>query len=201
MDMIHPIEALIPGAQGKLLSVLTRAGSPLSLRTLADLANVSPAQVSRLLPSLIELGIVEKSEVPPSILLRLVPQNLVSKSLLELLEMKDTLIAALKERTKAIGPPPINLTLFGSIVRGQVTAGSDIDVLVIRPSAVDDENSAWWISLGDWVDEARTLSGNRINLLEVAEEEVRTLMRSNRPPWNSISEEGIMLAGKPLNQI
>ena len=199
--MVRPIEALIPGARGKLLSVLARAGSPLSLRTLADLAGVSPAQASRVLPHLVELGIVEKSDVPPSTLLQLVPKNLGAETVLALLELKETLTAELEKRARLLRPRPVNMTLFGSIVRGEVTAGSDIDVLVIRPSALADGDSAWWKSLGDWVDEARILSGNPINLLEVPEKEARSLIRSKRPPWNSILEEGVLLAGRPLAQI
>lgn len=199
--MVRPIEALIPGARGKLLAVLARAGSPLSLRTLADLAEVSPAQASRVLPDLVELGIIERSHVPPATLLQLAPQNLGAQAVLALLEIKDTLIAELEKRAKALRPRPVNLTLFGSIARGEVTAASDIDILVIRPSAVPDEDASWWKALGDWVDEARNLSGNRINLLEVPEKEVRAHMRSKRPPWNSISDEGIMLVGKPLIEI
>ena len=41
MDFVHPIEAVIPGAQGRVLAVLVETTAELNLRTLARLAGVS----------------------------------------------------------------------------------------------------------------------------------------------------------------
>jgi predicted transcriptional regulator len=53
-------------AQGRLLAVLLETTAPLALRRLARLAGVSPAQASRVMPRLVELGIVDRHEVPPA---------------------------------------------------------------------------------------------------------------------------------------
>lgn len=50
MDFVRPIEALVPGAQGRVLAVLVETTAELNLRTIAQLAGVSQAQASRLLP-------------------------------------------------------------------------------------------------------------------------------------------------------
>ena len=51
MDFVHPVEAVIPGAQGRVLAVLVDTTAELNLRTIARLAGVSLAQASRVLPS------------------------------------------------------------------------------------------------------------------------------------------------------
>ena len=71
MDFVRPIEAIVPSAQGRVLAVLVETTAELNLRTIAQLSGVSQAQTSRLLPELVDLGVVERREVPPSSLFRL----------------------------------------------------------------------------------------------------------------------------------
>ena len=63
MDFVHPIEAIIPGVQGKVLAVLAETTADLNMRTIARLADVSAAQASRVLPDLVELGLVERGDL------------------------------------------------------------------------------------------------------------------------------------------
>ena len=52
MDFRRPVQAVVPGAQGRVLAVLAETTGELSLRTVARLVEVSPAQASRILPGL-----------------------------------------------------------------------------------------------------------------------------------------------------
>lgn len=74
----------MPGAQGRVLAVLAETTAELNLRTIAQLAGISQAQASRLLPELVALGVVERREVPPSSLFCLVPEHVTSRMLLAL---------------------------------------------------------------------------------------------------------------------
>jgi DNA-binding IclR family transcriptional regulator len=69
--------------------VLTETTAELNLRPVARLAGVSQAQASRLLPALVELGVVERREVPPASLFRLVPEHVASRALLDLARSTD----------------------------------------------------------------------------------------------------------------
>ena len=44
MDFARPVEALIPGVQGRVLGVLARTEAEMTIRTVAGLAAVSPAE-------------------------------------------------------------------------------------------------------------------------------------------------------------
>ncbi len=79
MDFVRPVQAVIPGAPGRILAVLAETAAELNLRTIARLAAVSNAQASRVLPGLVELGIVDRREVPPSALFRYVPENVAAR--------------------------------------------------------------------------------------------------------------------------
>ena len=201
MDFRRPVEALIPDAQGRILGALTRTTEDLTLTTLADLSGVSLAHAARIVPRLVELGVVERREVPPAVLVRLVPDNLAARLLLSLADLRHTLLDELRKGAGKIDPPPANVTLFGSFARGDDHAASDIDVVVVRPSKISGDDAAWLESISGWEQSVRRISGNAVNRIEVSEDEVPKLMRSRRPLWQAIRQEGVVLHGTPLAEI
>jgi DNA-binding MarR family transcriptional regulator len=201
MDFRRPVEVLIPDAQGRILGVLARTTEELTLTTLADLSGVSLAHVARVVPRLVELGVVERREVPPAVLVRLAPDNLAARALLRLADLRHALLDELSESARDLDPAPVSMTLFGSFARGDDDAVSDIDVVVVRPSSTDEDDPAWTESTARWEAHARRISGNAVSLIEVGEDEVPKLMRSRRPLWQSIRREGAVLQGTPLAEI
>jgi DNA-binding MarR family transcriptional regulator len=201
MDYRRPVEVLIPNAQGRILGVLARTSQELTLTTLADLSGVSLAHVARIVPQLVRLGVVERREVPPAVLVRLLPESLAARVILALADLRDTLLDELGESARKIDPSPANITLFGSFSRGDDDAMSDIDVLVVRPSAIREEDPAWSESIARWEHYARGISGNPVNRIEVEEGDVAKLMRSGRSLWRAIRREGMTLAGRSLREL
>jgi predicted nucleotidyltransferase len=201
VEFHRPVEALNPDAQGRILGVLARTSDELTLTALADLSGVSLAHVARIVPRLVELGLVERREVPPAVLVRLVPEHLAARALLALTDLRHTLLQELRESARALDPVPTNVTLFGSFARGDDDVVSDIDLVVVRPRDTDEDDAAWTDSMGRWETHARRVSGNAVNRIEVSEEEIPQLMRSRRPLWQAIRREGKLLQGTPLTQI
>jgi hypothetical protein len=201
VDYRRPVEVLIPDAQGRILAVLARTSEELTLTTLADLSGVSLAHAARITPRLVRLGVIERREVRPAVLVRLVPENLGARVLLALADLRHTLLEELRETARNIDPSPANITLLGSFARGDDDAMSDIDVLVVRPSAIGEEDPAWSESVARWEDHARRISGNPVNRIEVEEGDVAKLMRSGRSPWRAIRREGMTLDGRSLREL
>src|SRR3954471_11968005 len=92
MDFTRPVQAVIPGAHGRILAVLSQTSAELNLRTIARLSGVSLAHASRVMPALIELGIVERREAPPSALFRFVPENVASRAITALTRTRETVL-------------------------------------------------------------------------------------------------------------
>jgi len=201
MDYRRPVEVLIPDAQGRILGVLARTSAELSLTTLADLSGVSLAHAARLVPRLVKLGVVERREVPPAVLVRLVPENLAARLLLALADLRHTLLDELRESASTIVPAPVNVTLFGSFARGDEDVASDIDVLMVRPSEIGEDDVAWVESIARWEASVRRLSGNSVNRIEVTEGDIAKLVKSRRPLWQAIRREGITLKGPTLYEL
>jgi predicted nucleotidyltransferase len=198
VDFLHPVEAVIPGAQGRILAVLARTTSELNLRTIARLAGVSSAQASRVLPSLVALGVVERREAPPSALFRLVPEHAAARAVLLLVDARELAVQELSRLASALDPAPVSVVIFGSFARGDAVTASDLDVLIVRPDVVDEDDANWRRGIDGWAKSVRRLTGNRVELLEVSETEAGRRLRSRQPLWLDVQRDGIVVSGRDL---
>ena len=201
MDFLRPVEAIVPGAQGRLLAVLVETTAELNLRTIAQLAGISQAQASRLLPDLVALGVVERREVPPSSLFRLVPEHVASRALLSLARSADTVLDELGRLAAALPTPPTSLIVFGSFARREAEAESDIDVVVVRPADVDEDDDRWSASVDAWRLDARRLTGNPVEVIEVGADEVAEKLAGSNQMWADIRRDGRVVHGLGIEEL
>lgn len=196
------VEALIPGVQGRVLGVLARTGSELTMRSVADLAGVSPQQASVVIGRLVELGIVERRDVPPASLVRLANDNSAAQIVLSIADLRRGVLDRIRGLASSIMPTPASLVVFGSFARGEAGPESDVDVLAVRPAGLPIEDDNWTDSLGRWVDVATRAIGNPVNLIEVTAEELPVLLaRKGQSFWKDAATDGIVLVGMPLAEL
>lgn len=201
MDVIHPVRTIIPGTQGRILEVLAKTTAELNLRTIARLSGVSPAQASRVLPSLVELGIVERREAPPSALFRFVPENIAAHAITVLTHARQTVLDQLGSDAADLSPQLASMIVFGSFARGDADAQSDLDIVIVRSLNVHEDDAAWQKALNGWRNRARRLTGNRVDMLEVGEIEIRRLLRGRQQLWLDVQREGVVLHGASLAEL
>lgn len=201
MDFVRPIEAIVPGAQGRLLAVLAETTAELNLRTIAQLAGVSQAQASRVLPGLVDLGVVERREVPPASLFRLVPEHVASRAVLALARSTDTVLDEIGQLAASLPHPPVSVIVFGSFARREAGPDSDIDVVVVRPADIDEDDEGWATSLERWRGEVRRLTGNPVEVLEVGANEVAEKVAGRSQLWAAIRRNGRVAYGLGLEKL
>ncbi len=201
MDFVRPIEAIVPGAQGRVLAVLAETTAELNLRTIAQLAGVSQAQASRVLPGLVELGVVERREVPPASLFRLVPEHVAARVLLALARSSDVVFDEIGRLASALPRPPVSVIVFGSLARREARPDSDIDLVVVRPDEIDEDDDAWAESLEGFRRHVRRLAGNPVEVLEVSADEAASRLTGRRSVWADIRREGRVVHGLELDRI
>jgi predicted nucleotidyltransferase len=202
VDFVRPIEAIVPGAQGRVLAVLAETTAELNLRTIAQLAGVSQAQASRVLPGLVELGVVERREVPPASLFRLVPEHVAARALLALARSTDTVLDEIGRLASALPHPPVSVIVFGSFVRREAGPESDIDIVVVRLADIDeDDDQGWATSLEGWRDDVRRLTGNPVEVLEVDTEEAAAKVAGRSALWAEIRRDGRVAYGLGLEKL
>jgi predicted nucleotidyltransferase len=201
VDYTRPIEAIVPGVQGRVLAVLCRNHSEMTIRTVARLAGVSAQQCSVVVAELVRLGLVSRREAGPSSLVALDRGNEAARMVAELGDLMSRVVARLTEAAERISPPPASVTMFGSFARGEAHAESDVDVLAVRARGVEPDDGGWVDSLGEWAERARHVTGNVVNMVVLGEDEVPSLLRRRSGPWRTIGEDGVVLAGRALAEI
>lgn len=201
VDFVRPIEAIVPGAQGRVLAVLAETTSELNLRTIAQLAGVSQAQASRVLPGLVDLGVVERREVPPASMFRLIPEHVAARALLVIANPTGAVLDEIRRLTGALPRPPLSVIVFGSFARREAGPDSDIDLIVVRPTEIDEDDEAWAESIEGWRGDVRQLTGNPVDVLEVSEVETVTRLVGRSPLWANIRRDGRVVYGLDLHAL
>ena len=201
MDFTRPVEAVIPGTQGRVLAVLAETTAELNLRTVARLASVSPAQASRVLPGLVELGLVERREVPPSSLFRLDRENVAAQVVIALARSHEVALERIGTIAGDLRVPPASVVIFGSFARREADRHSDIDALVVRPAGIDEDDDTWNAGVELWREHVRAITGNRVELIETDRAEAAEKLASKRPVWRDIARDGVVVHGVTLDEL
>jgi len=201
MDFMHPVEAVVPGSQGRVLAVLAETTADLNLRTVARLAGVSPAQASRVLPGLVELGLVERREVPPSSLFRLNRENVASQLVIELARSRDTVLERMGAAARELPDPPVSVIVFGSFARREADRQSDIDIVIVRPDDIDEDDDTWTNGLEHWRRSVRALTGNQVGVIEIGRAVATERLSGGGPLWGDVARGGVAVHGATLDQL
>jgi predicted nucleotidyltransferase len=184
-----------------VLAVLAETTAELNLSTLARLADVSVAQASRVLPGLVELGLVERREVPPSSQFRLVRENVGAQAVIDLARSRDAALSRIGAAADSLSLSPVSIIVFGSFARGEADEQSDLDAVVVRPDDVAEDDDAWGSAVERWRNEARAITGNRVEVLEVSDTEVRTRLASDTTLWRDVIRDGIAVHGLAIDEL
>ena len=201
MDFVHPVSAVIPGAQGQVLAVLADASAELNLRTVARLAGVSASQASRVIPSLVELGLVERREVPPSSLFCLNRENEAARLVAELARLRDSVLKRIGTAAGNLPRPPVSVIVFGSFARREADRTSDIDVVIVRPDEVDPDDEAWTAGIDRWRESAAATTGNDIEVIDIGLTAAVGKLSDGGQLWEDIARDGVSIFGTSLQEL
>jgi predicted nucleotidyltransferase len=197
MRITHPLDdVFLNKSHVRILRALDELpdGVPVSARELARRSGLSHPTASNVLASLGRQGIVVVRRAPRADAFELNQRHVLVEKLRPLFEWErqllhefTTYIAQAIERTPGISAA----FLFGSVVRGEMTPASDIDlaVVVLDPSRITQTESA----LDRVADAVREHFGNRLNVT-IGSLPIEKLRRPGRPGhrlWALIVREGI----------
>lgn len=178
---------LIPGASGAVLAVLLRTGSGLTGRQVHGLVRdrFSLWSVQQALASLVGLGVVESQTVGRALVHTINEAHYAIQPLRVLLDP----FAALREVVqRSVGSSVVAVILFGSVARGDATADSDVDLVVLASSE--------WEGRSDLEDAVRARLGNDCDVLVFTPEEFGRLAASgDEPVVAQILADGVVLFG------
>ncbi len=144
VDLAFPYTAALSKTDGKVLSVLAGTTRPLGGREVARLAGVSQNGAWGALRRLVSQGVViEQPAGGRSLLYTLNRDHIAAEPIIAMTRLRSILIERLKEHLAGWEVQPIHASIFGSAARGDGDTESDIDILVIRPRDVEEDDDRW----------------------------------------------------------
>lgn len=198
MVIAPPLEAVFGTPRARVLDTLLTVDDALSIRHVAELAQVSPTTASAALAALEAVGLVTHTEVGRAHLYRLNKEHALAPGLLGLLRTAQDLDGLLVERLRRTlgGPPPQAVILFGSEARREGRADSDLDLLVVGSGGQDVEQ--WRESRPRAEAALSRLVGRRV---QVALAGRPTRREARTEFWRNVLRDGRVLHGPELRAL
>jgi hypothetical protein len=196
VDLSFPYTVALSKTDGAVLSVLAGTTRPLGGREVARLAGVSQNGAWRALRRLVDQGVViEQAAGGRSMLYTLNREHIAAQPIITLTRLRSILIERLKERLGGWEVQPIHASIFGSAARGDGDRESDIDVLVIRPRDVEEEDERWRSQIDSLAGAIHSWTGNHAGIAEISERDLARLRRERPPVIENVDADGITLIG------
>ncbi len=196
VDLSLPFAAALSKTDGQVLSVLAETTRPLGGREVARLAAVSQNGAWKALRRLVDQGVViEQPAGGRSMLYTLNRDHIAAEPIITLTRLRSILIERLKEHLVGWEVQPIHASMFGSAARGDGDTASDIDLFVIRPRDVEEEDERWRSQIDALAAAVHSWTGNHAGIAEIPERDLARLRRERPPVVENVTADGITLMG------
>jgi predicted nucleotidyltransferase len=173
MDFRHPLTVVTPTLDGDVLAVLAGANEEFSGRRIHRVvAHGSENGIRNAADRLVEQGIVLRRRAGRANLYTLNRAHLAAPYIEGLVSLRGQLVESLHKTISSWDPAPHSALMFGSVARGEAGASSDLDLLVVRPSKVGEDDGKWREQLANLEDLGTAWTGNDTRILEYEEGEL-----------------------------
>jgi predicted nucleotidyltransferase len=140
-------------------------------------------------------GIVTAEQAGNAYLYLLNRDHLAFPAVEALASLRERLIRKVRERVASWTHAPASAMLFGSFARQDGGVMSDIDILVVRPEGVPEEDIDWRNSVDSLAQSIYGWTGNHAGIVEVPQADIADFIRRSKPIIESLKNDGIGLVG------
>lgn len=195
MQLERPLRVVTPTVDGDVLLILARAEAEFTPPQVHHLLGEhSEAGVRKALQRLSEQGIVQCRRAGNAVLYALNRRHLAAGAVIELAQLRDTLLGRLRDRFESWSVKPRYAALFGSAATARMQTDSDIDIFVVRPDKVSNDDR-WQEQVQGLEAAVGAWTGNDVRVLEFSESEVVAGFAAQERVLADIEADGIRLAG------
>ena len=196
MNLSRPWALIRPSIDMEVLLVLCGTVRPLTGREVARLirAGSQPA-VNAVLRRLSGEGVVLSEEAGNAYLYTFNREHPGAPAIELLAGIRAELERRLRAEIADWQITPAHVSPFGSAARGDGDTRSDIDVFVVRPARVAEDDPRWRAQLEGQSDHVYAWTGNHAGLSEVSAIDLRRLRHERPPVVEELRQVAITLAG------
>lgn len=202
MDLSRPWALIRSPIDIEVVLVLRGTTRPLTGREVARLVRAgSQPTVNAALRRLAGEGVVRAEEAGNAYLYTLNREHLAAPVVEQLAGIRAELERRLRAEIDDWEIAPAHVSIFGSAARGDGDTRSDIDIFVLRPARVSEDDARWRAQLERLSDRVYAWTGNHVALSEVSAADVRRLRRERPPIVEELRRDGIALAGPEPSEL
>lgn len=203
MDVTSPITSVLPGVTGVVLGVLGRTDAPLTGRRIAEMVSSSASQsgVNRALQQLTSVGLVHRTEAGSAYLYRLNQDHLAADAVQQLATLTRLLVQRIAEQVRLWEVPARAVWLFGSTARADGGPTSDIDVLVVRPGDVDEDDERWAPQVDSLGAAVHAWTGNPPEIVEHDDASLAALAARGDRLVDDLRRDALAVVGPPPREL
>lgn len=201
MDVSRPFTALMPALDSAVLAVLAQTTRPRTGREIARVAGRSPAGVRSVLERLVEQGLVDREKAGRAFVYTLNREHLAAPAVEALTNLRPGLFERLRQAIATWKVAPTHASLFGSAARGDGDARSDIDLFIVRPEKIDEDDATWRSQLDGLAEGIRRWTGNHASIAELSTKQLTSLRKRRPPILKELDADAITLAGPDVATI
>lgn len=202
MDLSRPIASVVPSLDGDVLMVLAGTTRPVTGREVSRLVRRgSWSGVRRVLHRLVEQGTVTAQEATPSLLYVLNRDHVATQAVLALARIRTEFFDRIRNHIRQWGIVPVSAAIFGSAARGDGNTDSDVDVFIVRPDAVDEDDAEWRRQVAELSAAISRWSGNPASVIEVSAAEAVRLSERQATIAEELLRDGVNVAGGSLGSV
>lgn len=194
MELGRPLATVTPTLDADVLAVLAQHRASFTTGQVHRvLGRASEEGIRKVLRRLTEQGIVLADRVGAAYAYRLNSDHLAAPHVVALADLMTTLLARLEDELGRWPVPPVYAAVFGSTARGTSTARSDLDLLLVRPDAADDD--PWEAQVAALAALATRWTGNDTRVLQYTESELASAARREDLVLADVRRDGLTVAG------
>lgn len=199
MDLSFPLATVAPTLDAGVLQVLaaTTAGCT-AAEVHRRLGHGSDEGVRKVLARLVRQGVVLIETPARYPIYRLNREHVAVPHIEALTRVRRELFDRIREEVAAWAIAPTHAGLFGSFARGTGDSDSDIDVLLVRPASLAEDDPTWLEQLDRLDHRIQAWSGNAVQIIDIAPATLGHMARDGDPLVDSWRADGIPVHGERI---
>ena len=200
MDLSFPLSTVAPTLDAGVLQVLaaTTAGCT-AAEAHRRLGRGSDEGVRKVLTRLVGQGVVLVETPARYPVYHLNREHLAVPHIEALTRVRGELLERIRAEVGSWVVEPIHAGLFGSFARGTADSDSDIDVLLIRPPALNGVEEADWLEQLDRLDrQIGRWTGNTAQIIDLTPATLAQMVRESDPLIDSWRTDDIPVHGERI---
>lgn len=201
MNTTNPLRSVAPTVDADVLAVLVGTHAALTGARIQKLSGRSYARVQAVLHRLVAEGLVDAVRHGHAVVYSLNREHVLAANI----DASVTAVAEVERRLRAAieawTPSPAAVVLFGSFARGSGGTEGDVDLLLVRPNDIAEDDAAWAAQRYDLARRLERWTGNNAQIVEVTSAELRDALDREDMLIAALRQDGRVLVGPTLRSL